>query len=94
VRLNIGEGYIELAKKTSESSKKNAYLLLQNAKGLYLDTGLGREDKRMRELDNLALEYLRDFNFIGEKVETPRKIYPKVAKDVPQHCFITNLTAQ
>jgi hypothetical protein len=53
-KTRIADGYIGLARTISDTARKDAYLMLQTARGLYFDSGLKQEDKKITELDSFV----------------------------------------
>jgi len=54
IRMRIADGYVGLARTISDTARKDAYLMLQTARGLYFDSGLKQEDKRISDLDSFV----------------------------------------
>ncbi len=67
VKTRIADSYVGLARTISDTARKDAYLMLQTARGLYFDAGLKQEDKKITELDSLVHS-----NF-GNKTESEAK---------------------
>ena len=51
IKTRIAEGYVGLARLVRHTAKIDAYLILQTARGLYSNSGIGKEDKRIGDIN-------------------------------------------